>query len=251
MNLTMILLLSLAVENGPAAGRMLDRKLNVAQRNNACYELRGNASAESVEAAAKGLRDPQIRGCAAQNLRAANAVEPLKLALQDEDPEVRAAAVRILGTLERADLAPLIAATALDGQLLVAANAIEGLSNYRDGSVVQPYLLQLAKRSGIVGSLAAEQLIRLAAPEAAAIGRELLASPEPADLLTAMRLLGALGSESDIPALAQIAKRYPETSTTTAARGFGLMPSINLGKAADAAIEQIRRASSNAGMARE
>ena len=54
----------------PATSRMLDAKLTVAQRNNACYSLRGDTSKAAVEAATLGLCTMQkIRACSAENLR--------------------------------------------------------------------------------------------------------------------------------------------------------------------------------------
>jgi HEAT repeat protein len=218
---------------------MLDTKLTAAQRNNACYSLRGDASAPAIEAATQGLRDPKLRACAAENLHRAGAVEPLKAALTDDSPDVRAIAARMLGTFERPELAPLIAKVGEDPQLLVATNAVEGLSYYRDRTAV-PYFLALAKRTGIVGSLAIEQLINLKEPQALTLGRELIKSTDPADLLAAMRLLGSLGDRSDFPALESVARRFPDSLSTSSGRGFGLMPAINLARAARTSIEQIR-----------
>jgi hypothetical protein len=67
----------------------------------------------------------------------------------------------------------------------------------------------------------------------------LLKSPEPADLLAAMRVLGSLGDRTDIPLLESIGKRYPETLSNKG-RGFGFMPAISLSQAAQSSIEQIR-----------
>lgn len=219
--------------------RMLDTKLTQAQRNDACFALRGDASPEAVNAAAKAFRDVKVRSCAEENLRRANAIEPLKAALTDEDADVRASAARVLGTFERPELAALIAKAGEDSQMLVATNAIEGLSYYRDRSAV-PYLLKLGKRTGLVGSLAIEQLIKLKEPQAVDLGHELMKSTDPADLLSAMRILGMLGTPEDIPSLEGVAKRFPEATLSSSGRGFGFMPAISLDHAARTSIEQIR-----------
>ena len=221
------------------AGKMLDGKLTQAQRNDACFSMRGVSTPEAVEANAKALRDPKVRACAEENLRRAGAIDELKTALQDDDPEVRAVAARILGTFERPELARLIAKAGDDSQMLVATNALEGLSYYHDRSAV-PYLLKLGKRSGVVGSLAVEQLIKLKEPQALGLGRELMKSADPADLLAAMRVLGTMGDESDIPVLEGIAKRFPEATLSSSGRGFGFMPAISLDHAARTSVEQIR-----------
>ena len=100
----------------------------------------------------------------------------------------------MLGTFERPELAPLIAKAGEDSQLLVATNAIEGLSYYTDRTAA-PYFLVLAKRTGIVGSLAIEQLIKLKEPATLGLGRDLVKSNDPADLLAAMRILGKHGRQ--------------------------------------------------------
>src|SRR2546423_14437911 len=109
MRTGLILTLALPLIAGDFAGRMLDAKLNQAQRNDACFAMRGDSSDEAIEANARGLRDPKVRSCAEENLRRAGAIETLKAALKEEDPEVRALAARVLGTFERPELAPLIA----------------------------------------------------------------------------------------------------------------------------------------------
>lgn len=221
------------------AEKMLDSKLTQAQRNDACFTLRGMATPEAIEANSKALRDPKVRSCAEENLRRAGAVDALKAALADDNSEVRAVAARILGTFQRPELAPLIAKAGDDSQMLVATNALEGLSYYEDRSAV-PYLLKLAKHTGVVGSLAMEQLIKLREPQAVAVARELMKSVDPADLLAAMRALGTMGEASDIPALEDVPKRFPDTTLSGAGRGFGFMPAISLDRAAKTSIEQIR-----------
>jgi hypothetical protein len=236
---SLILLCSLPLLASDFPARMLDGKLNSAQRNDACFSLRGDTSPQAIEANAKGLRDSKVRNCAEENLRRAGAIDVLKAAIQDDDPEVRAVAARVLGTFERPELAPLIAKAGEDSQMLVATNAVEGLSYYRDRTAV-PYFLVLAKRTGIVGSLAIEQLIKLKEPRALALGRELIHSQDPADLLSAMRILGSMGEQADIHTLESVAKLHADALSTSSGRGFGLMPAISLDRAAKSSIEQIR-----------
>jgi len=230
--------LPLAAYPGGAIEKMLDGRLTLAQRNDACYSLRGNTTQEAIDASVRGLHDPKVRACAEEDRRRAGAIDALKGALADDDPEVRAVAARTLGTFERRDLAPLIAKAGQDSQMLVATNAVEGLSYYQDRTAV-PYLLELGLKTGVVGSLAIEQLIKLKEPQAVILARTLVKSADPADLLAAMRILGMMGDASDIPVLEQVAKRFPEASLAGAGRGFGFLPPISLDRAAKASIQQI------------
>src|SRR5437763_1618035 len=94
---------SLHAQDTPVS-RMLDDKLTVAQRNDACFELRVVNSAAVTAALKLALRDPAVRSCAARNLRESSAVEELKAVLDDADPELRAVAALELGTLARPEL---------------------------------------------------------------------------------------------------------------------------------------------------
>ena len=235
-----LIALAVAYAGTDNAARILDKTLPASLRNDACFAMRGDKSAEAIEVFGLALKDPKTRPCAEENLRLAGAVDVFKSALEDESPEMRAVAARVLGTFQKPELAGMIAKAGSDSQLLVATNAIEGLSYYSDRSVVVPYFLNLAKRTGIVGSLAFEQLIRFEAREALVPARELIASNDPADLLSAMRVLGTMGGSSDIPSLEAVAKRFPDVGSKIPSRGFGLMPAISLSRAAQSAIDQIR-----------
>src|ERR1035438_2021938 len=116
--------------------RMMDPSLTVAQRNNACFELRGSTDPEVVATMRKALEDVKVRACAGTNLRKAGAIEELKDALADKNFEIRALAARELGGFEKPELLPMLTAAARDPQLLVGINAIEGLADYRDPIVV-------------------------------------------------------------------------------------------------------------------
>src|SRR5580700_10965019 len=92
--------------------KMNDPQLTVAQRNDACFALRGVAAPAVVTAMRTALSDPKIRTCAGTNLRKAGAVGELKAALSSDDFEIRALAARELGGFEQPELLPLLAAAA-------------------------------------------------------------------------------------------------------------------------------------------
>jgi HEAT repeat protein len=230
---------AVAADSSALVEQMMDASLNVAQRNNACYQLRGVSTPEVNSAMRRALGDPVIRACAGINLRKAGAIEALKDALGDEDFEVRALAARELGGFEKLEFLPLLAAAARDPQLLVGINAVEGLANYRDPAVL-PYLLDLAKDGGLVGTSALGRAQMFRDPRVLATGRRLLDARDVSDRLAAMRVIAELGDSTDIPKLREIQKK--ETSeVTSSGRGFGLMPVISLSRAAQTTIEQIEK----------
>jgi len=216
--------------------KMNDTQLTVAQRNDACFALRGTAAREVVTAMRTALADPKVRTCAGTNLRKAGAVEELKAALSSDDFEIRALAARELGGFEKPELLPLLASAARDPQLIVGVNAIEGLANYRDVAVV-PYLLEIAKGGGLIGAAAVDRALSFRDPRLPGLARVLLAGNDISDKLAAMRVLSEMGDTNDIPALQEIARK--ETEMVSAGRGFGLMPSISLSRAAKTTIERI------------
>lgn len=216
---------------------MMDPSLNVAQRNNACFELRGSTDPQVVATMRKALNDTAVRACAGTNLRKAGAVDELKDALADPNFEVRALAARELGGFEMPDLLPLLAAAARDPQLLVGINAIEALADYRD-PVVLPYLLNIAKSGGLVGTAALDRAATFHDPRVLETARLMLASKDISDQLAAMRVIGEMGNRTDIPNLRAI--QESETGLVSAAgRGFGLIPAISLSRAAETTIEKI------------
>jgi HEAT repeat protein len=226
--------------------KMNDAQLTVAQRNDACFALRGITAPFVVAASQKELADPKVRTCAGTNLRKAGAVAELKAALASDDFEIRALAVRELGGFERVDLLPVIAAATRDSQLIVGVNAIEGLANYRDAAVV-PYLLEIAKGGGLIGGAALDRAVTFHDSRVPGVARAVLARNDISDKLAAMRALAEMGDADDIPALQEIARK--ETEMVTAGRGFGLMPAISLSRAAKTTIERIesRSAGKDAG----
>jgi HEAT repeat protein len=218
--------------------KMQDPALTVAQRNNACYELRGVQAPEAVQAMRESLHDGKVRSCAGLNLRAVEAIDALKDALADESSDTRALAARLLGSFEKPELLPLIAAAARDPQLLVASNAIEGMANYHDPIVI-PYLLDLAKSGGIVGAAALNRALQFQDARVVDVARGLLNQPDVSDRLAAMHALAMVGDASDLPQLEQIAST--EKAAMAQNRGFGLMPPISLSKAAQTTIEAIQK----------
>lgn len=219
--------------------KMQDPALTVAQRNNACYELRGVAAPEAIAAMRQALGDGKVRACAGLNLRAVGAIAEFKDALSDQVPEVRGLAARFLGSFEKPELLPALAAAARDPQLLVATNAVEGLANYRDPAVV-PYLLDLAKSGGIVGAAALNRALQFNDPRVVDVARNLLDQPDVSDRLAGMHALAQVGDSSDLPRLREIARKETE-AVAAQNRGFGLMPAISLSRAAQTTIEAIQK----------
>lgn len=229
--------LTLSAQDSPAS-RMLDPKLNIAQRNDACYELRGARSPEVIAALAHALEIPLVRACAARNLREAGDIDELKTALAGDDPEVRAAAARELGALAKPELLDLLARTARDPNLLVASNAFEGLSFYQDLGVL-PYLLNLAAGGGPVAAMALSRAVEFADPGVLPVARRIMATKDVPLRLAALRAIGDLGNASDLPALRALAAKAENAVPGT--RGFGLMPALDLSRAAQNAIRQIEQ----------
>jgi hypothetical protein len=119
----------------------------------------------------------------------------------------------------------------------VGSNALAALSESGDPSVV-PYLAALAKKGGMIGDMALERILQLDTKAALAIARPLLDSSQVPDKLYAMRAIGVAGDRSDLAALRAIAASKEETPTQHT-RGFGLMPPVNLSRAAESAIASI------------
>ena len=236
LSFTLACLSAYAGDDAAATTRMLDPKLNVAQRNNACYELRGSVSPESIAAMARALDVPDVRACAARNLREAGAVDELKTALMAVDPEMRATAARELGALGRPDLIEPLAQAARDPNLIVATNALEGLSQYQDASVL-PALLSLAGSGGPVAAMALSRAVEFDDPGVLAVARKLMTTRDVTLRLAALQAIGDFGDSTDLPALHELAARAERAAPS--GRGFGLVPAIDLSRAAQNAIRQI------------
>jgi HEAT repeat protein len=221
-----------------AVQRLFDGKLTPLKRANACLELRGQADTEVIAALRRAMEDPDLLPCAADNLQRVGAIELLKQALSSQKVQVRAVAARELGTFQKPELIEALAQAAQDGNLLVATNALSGLSQYQDAAVI-PYLRAISRKGGITGDMALDRLWQLDADAALKVARGLLSSAQVPDLLYAMRIIGASGDSSDLPQLNKIAAANPETLTQRS-RGFGFMPAINLSRAAQSAIAAIQ-----------
>ena len=206
---------------------------------NACFQERGKTDAATIEAMTHALEDPAVMSCAATNLRIAGAADPLAQALRSENPEVRAAAARELGLFQKTELLEPLSRAAEDENLLVATNALAGLSQYRDPAVV-PYLAALAKKGGMVGDMALDRLLDLDRAAALQQARGLLGSVQVPDRLYAMRVIGEAGDASDLPGLRKIASSHEE-NLAQRNRGFGFMPPINLARAAQSAMAAIEK----------
>jgi len=221
----------------PAIEKLFDAKLNATQRATACFQLRGAQDAGTIAAMGRAMEDPGLLSCAAENLRIAGAVAPLKEALSSKNEQVRATAARSLGSFQRLDLLDPLSRAAQDDNLLVATNALAGLNQYRDPAVI-PYLAALARKGGMAGDMAIDRLAEMDAPGALNVARDLLASPQVPDKLYAMRIIGAHGDPSDLPSLEKIAASGRE-NLAQRSRGFGFMPPISLSRAAETAIRSI------------
>jgi HEAT repeat protein len=222
-----------------AVQRLFDSKLNPTQRASACFELRGDATPDVINALSRALDDAAVRACSADNLRMAGATEALKRALSNPEAEVRAAAARELGAFRKQELLEPLSIAAQDENALVATNALAGLSMY-PGPEVVPYLTVIAKRGGMTGDMALDRLSELDARAGLLVARGLLGSVQVPDKLYAMKVLGATGDLSDLPELRKIAASNGETLSQRD-RGFGFMPPINLARSAQAAIAAIEK----------
>jgi hypothetical protein len=237
-NSILLLIPMLAVAAEPSAlVRLFDAKLNPTQHANACFELRGKTDPDTVSALGRAMEDPEMLTCAAENLRIAGAIDALKQALASPSAEVRATAARLLGSFQKPELLDSLSRAAQDENALVATNALAGLSQYR-GAAVIPYLAALARKGGMTGDMALDRLAQIEPPTALRVARELLASSQIPDQLYAMRVIGATGDSSDLPALKKIAASNHE-SLAQRGRGFGFMPPINLSRAAEGAVAAI------------
>ena len=70
--------LGAATADDDRVATMLNEKLTVAQRNDACFALRGNRSPEVISAMRGALASQPVRPCASRNLRAAGAIDEFR-----------------------------------------------------------------------------------------------------------------------------------------------------------------------------
>jgi len=208
---------------------MFDPALNATQRINVCYALRGSLSPETME---KALADPKLSQCAAEGLPAA----AFRRAMTSEEPWLRALAVRELGRFGQAADLPAMMALTRDPNLLVMTSALQGLASYAGPEVV-PYYEKLGAQSDAAGLMALQRLIEWRHPLALPAARRFLAGKDVGGRLAALGALADLGDATDLPGLRELAKEHEEM--TAGGRGFGLMPSISLGRAAKPAVSKI------------
>jgi HEAT repeat protein len=241
MKLSLIFLVPFALSAAEPAAvqRLFDSKLNPTLRANACFELRGNAAPDVISALSRALDDADLRACAADNLRIAGAIEPLMRALSNPEAQVRAVAARELGMFRKPELLEPLSIAIQDENALVSTNALAGLSMY-PGAEAIPYLAAAAARGGMTGDMALDRLSELDAHAGLTVARGLLGSPQVPDKLYAMKVIGATGDSSDLPELRKIAASNGETLAQRD-RGFGLMPPINLARSAQAAVAAIEK----------
>jgi HEAT repeat protein len=206
---------------------LLNDKASVAQRNDACYALRGDRSPEVVVALRQSAGDRVVRACALRDLREAGAVEVLLDELAARDAETRVAAAHELGEMRDPRALGPLGAAALDENPLVSAAAIGALAGY-ENRMALPLLL----RAG-----ALEQAARFRHPAVLPLTRRTLAEGDVAAQMIALSVLMELGDASDLPKLREMAAK--SETLTSRGRGFGFMPAIDLARAARNAIAAI------------
>jgi HEAT repeat protein len=215
---------------------MMDDKGTVAQRNDACYALRGQRSGEVVSALKKALADKAVRACAARDLRQAGAVDALLEALAGSDADTQMAAARELGELRDPRALNALGSVALSDNVLLASSAVSALGAY-EGTAALPYLLRAAGQPGVSGVTALELAARSHDPAALALARQVLDKGDIAAQVIALAIIADLGDAGDLPKLRELAAHSDPVYSR--GRGFGFMPPIDLARAAQTAIGKI------------
>jgi len=217
---------------------MMDEKASVAQRNDACYALRGQRSAEVVSALkiAIALADKTIRACAARDLREAGAVDTLIEGLDTGDADTQMAAARELGELHDPRALEALGSVALSDNVLLASSAISALGGY-EPKVALPYLLRVAGQGSVSGVTALEQAARSQDPAVLGVARRVLDKGDVAAQVVALAIIADLGDAGDLPKLRELAAHSDPVYSR--GRGFGFMPPIDIARAAKTAIEKI------------
>ena len=235
MKYTIVFFAALILDDSRVA-RMLDGKLNVSERNDACMELRGVKSKPVLDAMFRALDNSPVQACAARNLREAGAVEELHRALTGDEPDTRAVSARELGALMLPEMLAPLAQAARDPNLAVATGAFQGLAQYQDRAVL-PYLLELVPAGGLVGTMALNRAIQFQDPSVVAVARRMLKTSDPPMHLVALRAIGELGDDSDLPKLRELAAK--SEPLMAGGRGFGFAPAVDLSMAAKNSIRMI------------
>ena len=211
-------------------------ELTVAQRNDACFALRGQRSAEAVAEMHRAIDEPDVRACAARNLREAGAAPALIDALEAGAPDTRIAAAHELAALRDARALAALGRASLDPNGMVASSAIAALGDYEDRAAL-PYLLQAAEAPSVAGVTALEQAARLHDAAVLPVARRVLEKGDVAAQVVALSIIADLGDAADLPRLREMEKHSEKVSVR--GRGFGFMPAIDLARAARTAIARI------------
>ena len=215
---------------------MMDDTHTVAQRNDACYALRGQRSAEVVTALKGALTDKTVRACAARDLREAGAVDALIEGLAANDADTQMAAARELGQLRDPRALEPLGRVALSDNVLLASSAISALGAY-DAEAALPYLLRAAGQSSVSSVTALELAARWRHPAVLPLARRLLDKGDVAAQVIALAIIADLGDTGDLPKLRELAAHSDPVYSR--GRGFGFMPPIDIARAAQTAIEKI------------
>jgi HEAT repeat protein len=215
---------------------MMNDKGTVAQRNDACYALRGQGSTEVVSALQGALVDKTVRVCAARDLREAGAVDALLEGLAGSDADTQMAAARELGELRDPRALEALGSVALSDNVLLASSAVSALGAY-EGKTALPYLLRAAGQSSVSGVAALELAARSHDPAVLALARHVLDKGDIAAQVIALAIIADLGDTEDLPKLRELAAHSDPVYSR--GRGFGFMPPIDLARAAQTAIGKI------------
>ena len=222
-------------------------KLTSAQRNDACFALRGDRTPDVKARLLELLADETLRSCAARNLQQIAATAELAKAATHAQSDVRAVAIDALGRLQDPTQIPLLSSAARDPNAMVSLSGLQALA-LLDQPAALDALLQLAQTSDSVGLMALEGALRFRSPRVLAQARKLLEISEIPARLTALRIIGELGDTSDLAALKALTPRDEEM--TAGPRGFGLMPPISIARLARMAMTRIEARSSAAATGR-
>src|SRR5450432_3149277 len=215
---------------------MMDDTHTVAQRNDACYALRGQRSAEVVTALKGELTYKTVRACAARDMSEAGAVDALIEGLAANDADTQMAAARELGQLRDPRALEPLGRVALSDNVLLASSAISALGAY-DAEAALPYLLRAAGQSSVSSVTALELAARSHHPAVLPLARRLLDKGDVAAQVIALAIIADLGDTGDLPKLRELAAHSDPVYSR--GRGFGFMPPIDIARAAQTAIDKI------------
>ena len=215
---------------------MMDDTATIAQRNDACFALRGQRSAEVVSALKGALADKNTRACAARDLRQAGAVDALVEALANRDADTQMAAARELGELRDPRALEPLGRVAMSDNVLLASSAISALGAYETNAAL-PYLLRAAGQSSVSSLAALELAARSQDPAVLALARRVLDKGDVAAQVIALAIVADLGDAADLPKLRELAAHSDPVFSR--GRGFGFMPPIDVARAAQTAIDKI------------